>query len=109
MRATSEHELKLDAPAGFRLPPLGGRPLAPRVFTSVDYDVPGEVSWRRVSGDLRDLAARFTVLPREDGHSDVTASVEFDAGFYVPGPVRSLVRDQALRGWLRDLDRHLTS
>src|SRR5256885_4477908 len=41
MRATSEHELKLDAPSGFRLPPLGGRPLAPRVFTSVYYDVPG--------------------------------------------------------------------
>ena len=41
MRATSEHELKLDAPAGFRLPPLGGSPLTPRVFTSVYYDVPG--------------------------------------------------------------------
>ena len=42
MRATSEHERKLDAPAGFRLPPLGGSPLTPRVFTSVYYDVPGE-------------------------------------------------------------------
>jgi CHAD domain-containing protein len=41
MRATSEHELKLDAPAGFRLPSLGGSPLTPRVFTSVYYDVPG--------------------------------------------------------------------
>ena len=41
MRATDEHELKLDAPDGFRLPPLGGRPLTPRVFTSVYYDVPG--------------------------------------------------------------------
>src|SRR5215471_3441659 len=41
MRATSEHEVKLDAPAGFRLPPLGGRRLEPRVFTSVYYDVPG--------------------------------------------------------------------
>jgi CHAD domain-containing protein len=41
MRATSEYELKLDAPVGFRLPPLGGRPLEPRVFTSVYYDVPG--------------------------------------------------------------------
>lgn len=41
MRATSEHELKLDAPAGFRLPSLGGRPLTPRIFTSVYYDVPG--------------------------------------------------------------------
>jgi CHAD domain-containing protein len=41
MRATSEHERKLDAPAGFRLPPLGGEPLEPREFTSVYYDVPG--------------------------------------------------------------------
>jgi CHAD domain-containing protein len=41
MRATDEHELKLDAPVGFQLPPLGGRPLTPRVFTSVYYDVPG--------------------------------------------------------------------
>jgi inorganic triphosphatase YgiF len=41
MRATSEYERKLDAPAGFRLPPLGGRPLEPRVFTSVYFDVPG--------------------------------------------------------------------
>ena len=41
MRATHEHELKLDAPAGFRLPSLGGRPLTPRIFTSVYYDVPG--------------------------------------------------------------------
>jgi CHAD domain-containing protein len=41
MRATSEYERKLDAPAGFRLPPLGGRPLEARVFTSVYYDVPG--------------------------------------------------------------------
>jgi CHAD domain-containing protein len=41
MRATSEHERKLDAPVGFRLPPLGGQPLEPRIFTSVYYDVPG--------------------------------------------------------------------
>src|SRR5215471_7789094 len=41
MRANGEHELKLDAPAGFRLPSLGGRPLTPRIFTSVYYDVPG--------------------------------------------------------------------
>jgi CHAD domain-containing protein len=40
MKATSEYERKLDAPVGFRLPPLGGRPLEPRVFTSVYYDVP---------------------------------------------------------------------
>jgi CHAD domain-containing protein len=41
MRATPEYERKLDAPVGFRLPPLGGRQLEPRSFTSVYYDVPG--------------------------------------------------------------------
>ncbi len=41
MQSTPEYERKLDAPAGFRLPPLGGEPLEPRFFTSVYYDVPG--------------------------------------------------------------------
>src|SRR2546423_12722505 len=41
MRAANEHELRRNAPAGFQLPPLGGRRLTPRVFTSVYYDVPG--------------------------------------------------------------------
>jgi CHAD domain-containing protein len=59
MRASSEHELKLDAPAGFRLPPLGGSPLTPRVFTSVYYDVPG--------GSLADVG--ITLRRRiENGH-----------------------------------------
>jgi CHAD domain-containing protein len=38
--ATLEHERKLQAPDGFELPDLGGKPLEPRVFTSVYYDVP---------------------------------------------------------------------
>ncbi len=42
MRAVAEYERKLDAPAGFRLPPLGGKPLERRSFTSVYHDVPGE-------------------------------------------------------------------
>lgn len=41
MRASREYERKLDAPVGFRLPPLGGQPLEPRLFTSVYYDVSG--------------------------------------------------------------------
>lgn len=49
MRATNEYEVKLDAPAGFRLPPLGGRPLTPRIFTSVYYDVPG---WSLADGGI---------------------------------------------------------
>ncbi len=38
MEALAEYELKLEAPDGFELPDLGGRPLEPRVFTSVYHD-----------------------------------------------------------------------
>jgi CHAD domain-containing protein len=80
MRATSEYERKLDAPAGFRLPSLGGRPLEARVFTSVYYDVPG--------GSL--AAAGITLRRRiENGRSvwqlklpadEARLELEFDGG-----------------------------
>jgi CHAD domain-containing protein len=38
MKETLEHELKLSAGAGFRLPELPGEPLEPRVFTSTYFD-----------------------------------------------------------------------
>jgi CHAD domain-containing protein len=38
VKTTLERELKLDADPGFALPDLGGRPLAPRTFTSTYVD-----------------------------------------------------------------------
>ena len=38
VEALAEYERKLDAPEGFELPDLGGKPLEPRVFTSVYND-----------------------------------------------------------------------
>src|SRR5215472_2498546 len=40
MRTTHEQERKLDAPAGFELPALGGEPLESRLFHSQYFDVP---------------------------------------------------------------------
>jgi CHAD domain-containing protein len=40
MRSTVEHEQKLEAPAGWELPDLGGEPLEPRIFSSVYHDTP---------------------------------------------------------------------
>jgi CHAD domain-containing protein len=40
MDATLERELKLSAPAGFVLPPLGGEPLPTRIFVSNYHDTP---------------------------------------------------------------------
>jgi CHAD domain-containing protein len=41
VKAARERELKLDVDAGFVLPDLGGKPLAPRSFTSTYFDTPG--------------------------------------------------------------------
>jgi inorganic triphosphatase YgiF len=40
MAALRERELTLQVGPDFRLPDLSGKPLAPRVFTSVYYDTP---------------------------------------------------------------------
>jgi CHAD domain-containing protein len=80
MRAASEHERKLDAPLGFRLPPLGGSPLEPRVFTSVYYDVPGGalaasgLTLRRRTENGRSVWQ--LKLPAEDSRLEL----EFDGG-----------------------------
>jgi CHAD domain-containing protein len=52
MRALIERELKLDVEAGFELPPLHGRPLEPRLFTSTYHDTPPH-SLARVGITLR--------------------------------------------------------
>ena len=40
MKTIRERELKLDVEPGFTLPDLGGRPIAPRTFTSTYFDTP---------------------------------------------------------------------
>jgi CHAD domain-containing protein len=52
MRALIERELKLDVEAGFELPPLHGRPLESRLFTSTYHDTPPR-SLARVGITLR--------------------------------------------------------
>lgn len=77
MRATAEYERKLDAPVGFHLPPLGGRPLKRRAFTSVYYDVPGGsladagITLRRRTEHGRGVWQ--LELPSEDGRLEVEA------------------------------------
>jgi len=52
VQTTLETERKLEAPAGFELPELGGEPLEPRVFTSIYHDT-SERSLARAGITLR--------------------------------------------------------
>jgi CHAD domain-containing protein len=87
---THEHERKLDAPAGFRLPELGGSPLESRLFTSVYVDVPG--------GSLAD--AGITLRRRTERRKSVwqlklpagDARLEIEAPGTAAGPPEELRR-----------------
>ena len=78
-----------------------------RYVARYQYDLPDALSWRRVSGDLKDLSASYRLTSRTDGDTDVAVTIGFDAGFYVPGIVKNQIRDQSLRSWLRELRRHV--
>jgi CHAD domain-containing protein len=90
MEITNEHERKLDARAGFRLPELGGSPLEPRLFTSVYYDVP--------AGSLAD--AGITLRRRTERRKSVwqlklpagEARLELEAPGVAAGPPEELRR-----------------
>jgi CHAD domain-containing protein len=69
MQTTQEQERKLDAPAGFALPELGGEPLESRLFNSVYFDVP--------SGSLADAGI---TLRRRTEHGASTWQLKLPAG-----------------------------
>jgi uncharacterized membrane protein len=67
------------------------------------YDLPHALSWEQVSGDLKENTGRYTFAPREDGATDVTVDIVAEVGFFVPGPMKKLIREQSLKNSLREL------
>ncbi len=71
------------------------------------YDLPNELSWDQVSGDLKDNHGRYTFTPRADGGTDVSVDITFEVGFFVPGPMKNLIRDQSLKNSMRELTKRV--
>jgi ribosome-associated toxin RatA of RatAB toxin-antitoxin module len=78
-----------------------------RYVSRYRYDLPHEFSWTLERGDLKRNDGRYRLAARPDGGTDLTIDIWFEVGFYVPGPVKSLIRDQSLRASIRELRRHL--
>jgi uncharacterized membrane protein len=71
------------------------------------YDLPHALSWEQVSGDLKENTGRYTFAPREDGSTDVTVDIVAEVGFFVPGPMKKLIREQSLKNSLRELNKRV--
>lgn len=78
-----------------------------RYVAHYSYDLPHGFSWRLEQGDLKENAGRYTFTPRSDGRTQVSVDIRFDPGFYVPGPVKNMIRDQSLRMSMRELRRRV--
>jgi uncharacterized membrane protein len=71
------------------------------------YDLPHGLGWEQVSGDLTENTGNYTFAPRADGSTDVTVDIVAEVGFFVPGPMKKLIREQSLKNSLRELKKRV--
>jgi ribosome-associated toxin RatA of RatAB toxin-antitoxin module len=72
------------------------------------YDLPaGRLGFDLVEGDLKACSGRYGLDPLDGTRTRVSIDVRTEVGFYIPGPVKKLIRDQSVRASIRDLKRRV--
>jgi uncharacterized membrane protein len=71
------------------------------------YDLPNSLGWDQESGDLKENTGKYTFTPRDDGTTEVTVDIVAEVGFFVPGPMKKLIRDQSLKNSIRELKKRV--
>jgi ribosome-associated toxin RatA of RatAB toxin-antitoxin module len=62
-----------------------------------EYDKPGGLSWKAVEGDLDFIEGAYEFEKLSPRRSRVTCRQAVAIGFWVPGPLRTLIERQALK------------
>jgi hypothetical protein len=73
------------------------------------YDLPNGLGWKQESGDLKENTGEYTFVATDDGTTEVTVDIVAEVGFFVPGPMKKLIRDQSLKNSLRELKKRVES
>ncbi|HJQ43006.1 MAG TPA: SRPBCC family protein [Jatrophihabitantaceae bacterium] len=73
------------------------------------YDLPNGFSWEQESGDLKENTGVYKFAPKDDGSTDVTVDIVAEVGFFVPGPMKNLIREQSLKNSIRELKKRVES
>lgn len=71
------------------------------------YDLPNGLGWDQVTGDLKENTGRYIFESRDDGGTDVTVDIVAEIGFFMPGPMKKLIREQSLKNSMRELKKRV--
>jgi ribosome-associated toxin RatA of RatAB toxin-antitoxin module len=79
-----------------------------RYTTRYFYDLDnGRFGFDLVDGDLKECTGRYRIEPQDDGSTKVSIDITTEVGFFVPGPMKKLIRDQSLKNSMRDLKKRV--
>ena len=80
-----------------------------RYTTKYWYDLDnGRLGFDLVEGDLKECTGAYTFEPIDDGAATkVSIDITTEVGFFVPGPMKKLIRDQSLKNSMRDLKKRV--
>jgi hypothetical protein len=78
-----------------------------RYVLRYSYEPPGWIGWTYLEGDVEDVSGEFVLEQADDGVTLATYRLELDAGVWLPGPVKNLLRDQVMKGAVDDLKRRV--
>ncbi|TAM84506.1 MAG: hypothetical protein EPN43_12435 [Jatrophihabitans sp.] len=71
------------------------------------YDLPDSLGWDYVGGDLKECRGTYTFAEKDPATTQVSIDIETEIGFFVPGPMKKLIRDQSLKNSMRDLKKRV--
>jgi ribosome-associated toxin RatA of RatAB toxin-antitoxin module len=79
-----------------------------RYTTRYWYDLDnGRMGFDLIEGDLKECTGRYRFEPQDDGSTKVSIDITTEVGFFVPGPMKKLIRDQSLKNSMRDLKKRV--
>ena len=68
-----------------------------RYVLEYEYEKPTRLTWKSVEGDIEDIQGSYDFEKVAPALSRVTCRQAVSLGFWVPGPVQSLIERQALK------------
>jgi ribosome-associated toxin RatA of RatAB toxin-antitoxin module len=76
-----------------------------RYVLEYNYTSPHRLDWKLVEGDLRNVEGSYVFEDAGDGWTRVTCTQAVDVGFWIPGFLRSIFEQQALRDSVEEFKR----